>query len=82
MDKLYFVDKVSPSINVEKQRFRNFPRQKKTAYLGNELISFRIPGNMANTFLDPKFGLNLNGKLNLLSITKADRRSFIIILDK
>ena len=82
MDKLYFVDKVSPSINVEKQRFRNFPRQKKTVYLGNELISFRIAGNMANTFLDPKFGLNLKGKLNLLSISAGANSSFNLVLDK
>jgi hypothetical protein len=82
MDKIDFRDKVSPSINVEKTKFIIDPRQKKSSYLGLETVSFRIPANMANTFLDTKTGLCLKGKINLLSITGNASSKLDLVLDK
>jgi len=82
MNKIDFRDKVSPSINVEKTKFIIDPRQKKSSYLGLETVSFRIPANMANTFLDTKTGLCLKGKINLLDIVGNATSRMDLVLDK
>lgn len=82
MDKLNYTSKKSPSINVDVSRFQNEPLQKKTSYVGGDRITFRIPGNMANSFLDSKYGLHLKGKVNLNSVTNAVSSQFYLALDK
>lgn len=83
MDKLIYTSKKSPSINIDISRFQNKPLQKKTSYVGGDRLKFRVPGNMANTFLDNNYGLMLKGKINLQTIsTDAVVSTFDLVLDK
>ena len=82
MSKFDFTPKKEPSFNVNKTRIDMTPVQKIANIPMNTSSTFRMYTQKDNTVFDSSFGLNLNGRLNLNSLTTEVSSRFFMTLDK